>query len=329
MANENNNSQSPEGGVGMDRRSLFKRYGQKPSFSKTELSIRYSLAACGYLTMAVTIAIVLILFVNAVHFFWFDRPSIWGFATGTVWNGLDENFPEYGVLPLLWGTLMVAIGSSLVAIPIGLGIAIYLTQYASRRMQEIVTPIVEILGGVPTVVYGYFAVVSLTPFLQHSFLANFFEIQNYNVLAAAIVVGICITPMVSSMSVDALKAVPGSIRNAAYAVGMRKFHVVTRIMIPAAFSGIVASFILAFSRAIGETMAVSMAAGLRPQITMNIFGPIQTMTSYIVQVFRGEVAHGSEQYYSLYAVGLTLFLLTFAFNFLAGVVVRRFREEYQ
>ncbi|MCB1170820.1 MAG: ABC transporter permease subunit, partial [Leptospiraceae bacterium] len=201
------------------------------------------------------------------------------------------------------------------------------TQYAPALVREVATPVVEILGGIPTVVYGYFALVTVTPILKALFGQDTVEV--FNALSASIVVGISILPMVSSLSADSLRVVPISIKNAGYALGMSKFHVITKIAIPAAFSGIIASFILAFARAVGETMAVTLAAGATPTTAWDFFHGIQTMTAFIVQISLGDASAGSIEYFTRYALGLTLFILTFGFNFIATRIVRRFREVYQ
>ena len=304
-----------------DRRSVFSRFGDRPSYSLKERSIRYFLRSLAYLTMAVTIAIIFVLLFDAIVFF--QKASMLEFFTGTKWEPFGEP-KKLGLLPLLSGTLMIAFGSAIVALPLGFGTAVFLTQYASPRFQAIVSPIVEILGGIPTVVYGYFALTGVTPFLQIFFP----KIAVFNAMSASIVVGIGILPMVSSLSTEALKAVPKSIRNAGYALGLRKFHVVTKIIVPGATSGIVASFMLAFARAIGETMAVTLAAGASPNMDWDYLSSIQTMTAFIVQVSLGDTPAGSIEYYTIYAIGLSLFLLTFLFNFLAARFVRRFREVY-
>ncbi len=305
-----------------DRNSVFSRFGERPSYSVKERAIRYALRSLAYLTIGVTVAIVLILLVDAVNFF--RHASMWDFLTGTKWEPFGEP-KKLGILPLLSGTLMVAVGSAMVALPLGFGTAVFLTQYAKPWFQTAVTPIVEILGGIPTVVYGYFALTGVTPVLK----VFFPDIQVFNALSASIVVGIGILPMVSSLSIESLKSVPSSIRNAGYAIGMRKFHVVTKVIVPGATSGIVASFMLAFARAIGETMAVTLAAGATPNLDWNYLESIQTMTSFIVQISLGDTPAGSIEYYTIYAIGLFLFLLTFFFNYLSARFVQRFREVYQ
>lgn len=306
-----------------DRKKVFSRYGQKPSKALGERSIRWVLRILGGTTVGITALIVYVLVSSAIGFF--QEVSLWDFLTGTQWlpDGEDKKF---GVLPLISGTMMVALGASVVAIPLGLGTAIYLTQYAPSWFREVASPIVEILGGIPTVVYGYFAVVTVTPFLKQIFGD---AVEPFNALSASIVVGIMILPMVSSLSVDSLRVVPVSIKNAAYAIGMSRFHVVTKVIVPAAFSGVVASFILAFARAVGETMAVSLAAGSTPSSDWNYFEKVQTMTAYIVDVSFGDVSVGEIEYITRYALGLTLFVLTFSINFFATRIVRRFREVYQ
>ncbi len=306
----------------VNRRALFKRFGQRPSFAPGEIAILWAFRVLAYLTVAVTIAIIVVLLKDAVIFF--GKVGILDFLTGTEWDPFGRP-QRFGILPLLTGSLMVALGSCAIAVPLGLGTAIYLTQYAPRKVREVLGPIVEVLGGIPTVVYGYFAVTAVTPFLKLFFPG----IEVFNALSASIVVGIGIMPMVSSLSAESLRLVPGSIRNAGYALGMRKFHVVVKIMIPAAASGIVSSIILAFARAIGETMAVTLAAGQTPYMGVNYLKGIQTITAFIVQVSKGDAASGTLEYYTIYALGLTLFIITFLFNYLASRIVKRFREVYQ
>jgi len=305
-----------------NRRSIFHRYGDRPSYSRKEKIIRFVLASMGHMTVFITVSIILVLFFDAVLFF--EQASFIDFFTGTKWEPFG--YPKrLGVLPLLSGTMMIAFGSVFVAVPFGFGSAVYLTQYASPRFQAVTKPIIEILGGIPTVVYGYFALTGITPLLKYIFP----EIEVFNALSASIVVGISIIPMVSSLSTDAMNAVPSSIKNAAYSVGMRKFHVVTKIIIPASTSGVVASFMLAFARAVGETMTVTLAAGSTPSMSWNYLEGIQTMTAFIVQMSLGDTQAGSIEYYTIYAIGLSLFGITFLFNFIATTIVKRFREVYQ
>ncbi|MCB1173011.1 MAG: phosphate ABC transporter permease subunit PstC [Leptospiraceae bacterium] len=306
----------------LERRRLFSRYGSRPSFSIQERSIYWALKAMAWLTIFVTVSVVLVLLKDAVVFF--EKVSLLDFFFGTAWEPVGEP-KKLGVLPLVAGTLMVALGAISIAVPLGLGTAVYLTQFSNKRIRDILGPIVEILGGVPTVVYGYFALTAVTPVLGFFFP----QIQVFNALSAAIVVGIAVIPMISSLSADALQMVPASLGHAGYALGMSKFHVVNRIMIPAATSGIVSSFILAFARAIGETMIVSLAAGSTPNLSFNYLEGIQTITGFIVQISLGDTEAGSIEYYTIYALGLTLFLMTLFFNILASRIVRRFQEKYQ
>lgn len=305
-----------------NRRDVFSRYGERPSYSFAERAIRYTLRTFAYLTVIITIAIIAVLVVDASQFF--ARVSPLKFFGGTEWQPFGEP-KKLGVLPLISGTLMIAFGSALVSIPLGLGTAVFLTQFASKRVRQIVMPVIEVLGGIPTVVYGYFALTTLTPVLQKAFPT----IEIFNALSASIVVGIAILPMVASLSADALTVVPASIRNAGYAIGMSRFHVIVRIIIPAAVSGIVASFLLAFARAVGETMAVTIAAGSTPSLGWDYLSSVQTMTAFIVQISMGDTPAGSIEYYTIYAIGITLFLLTFLFNFAATFIIRRFRDVYQ
>ncbi|MDH5655669.1 MAG: phosphate ABC transporter permease subunit PstC [Spirochaetia bacterium] len=305
-----------------DRRSIFHRYGDRPSYSGKEKFIRWLLASMGHLTVMVTVSIILVLLVDALFFF--EKASFIEFFTGTKWEPFGQP-KKLGVLPLFSGTMMIAFGSCMVAIPFGFGSAVYLTQYASPRFQALVKPVIEVLGGVPTVVYGYFALTGITPLLK----VVFPEIQVFNALSASIVVGISIIPMVSSLSSDAMNAVPNSIKTAGYAVGMQKFHVVTKIIIPASTSGVIASFMLAFARAVGETMTVTLAAGSTPNMSWNYLEGIQTMTAFIVQMSLGDTPAGSIEYYTIYAIGLSLFGVTFLFNFIATTIVKRFREVYK
>jgi len=280
------------------------------------------LLGCGVISVLTTIGIVVVLVSQSAGFFAEVSPI--EFLTGTSWS--PQLLPRsFGILPLVNGTLIIAIGSSLIAIPIGLASAIYLSEYARSRTRRIIKPILEILAGIPTVVYGYFGIMFVTPILR----AIFPQTGIFNAASAAIVVGIMILPMVSSLSEDALNAVPRSLREAAYALGSTKFEVSTRVVTPAALSGIVASFILAISRAIGETMAVALAAGATPRMTLDLLQSVQTMTAYIVQVSLGDTPYGSLEYQTIFAVGLVLFLITLAMNLLSQRFTKRFREVYE
>lgn len=280
------------------------------------------LMGCGVISVLTTVGIVVVLLSQSLGFFGEVSPV--EFLTGTRWS--PALIPQaFGILPLINGTLLIAAGSSLIAIPIGLATAIYLAEYASPRTKGIAKPILEILAGIPTVVYGYFGIVFITPILR----AIFPDTGIFNAASAAIVVGIMILPMVSSLSEDALSAVPRSLREAAYGLGATKFEVSTRVVVPAGLSGIIASFILAISRAIGETMAVTLAAGATPRMTLDLLESVQTMTAYIVQVSLGDTPYGTLEYQTIFAVGLVLFVLTLLMNLLSQRITKRFREEYE
>ena len=283
---------------------------------------------CAAVTVLTTAGIITVLLVNAAEFF-ADWP-VWDFLTGTKWSPAIEPV-EYGVLPLVYGTLIVTLGSAVIALPLGVAAAVYLSEYARPKVRAVVKPLLEILAGVPTVVYGYFALVYVTPALKNIFPT----ISTFNTLSASIVVGIMIIPFVASISEDAIRAVPRSLRMAGYALGASKFSVVIRVVIPAAFSGITASFILALSRAIGETMAVTIAAGQTPRLAnpLNLaetfLRPAETMTAAMVNIGMSDVTGDSLAYRSLFAIGLVLFGMTFLMNILGAWVTSRFREKYE
>ena len=246
------------------------------------------------------------------------------FLFGTEWSPIIRP-RSYGVLPLLWGTMIIVVGSALIALPIGTATAIYLSEYADRRVRKVVKPTLEVLAGIPTIVYGFFALSFITPLIQQFFP----QTGTFNAAAGAIVVGIMIVPMVSSLSEDAMSAVPDDLRNAAYGLGATKFEVSTDVVVPASLSGVLASYILAISRAIGETMAVTLAVGMQPNVTLNPLEPIQTMTAYMVQIGISDVSVGSIGYQSLFAVGLLLFVMTLAMNLLSLWIKGRYREAYR
>lgn len=287
-----------------------------------EGSINGLLFLCGLVSVLTTVGIVVVLITESAGFF--REVSIVEFLTGTQWSPMYSD-QQFGILPLLNGTLMIALGSSLIALPVGLGSAIYLSEYASESVRKRVKPALEVLAGIPTVVYGYFALTFITPIIRTVFPGT----GIFNAASGAIVVGIMIIPMVSSLSEDALSAVPRSLRAAAYGIGATKFEVVTRVVVPASLSGVAASFILAISRAIGETMAVTLAAGATPRMTLSFLESIQTMTAYIVQVSLGETPHGTLEYRTIFAVGLVLFVITLLMNLLSQQITRRFREQYE
>jgi len=259
-----------------------------------------------------------------VDIFLEDRVSLWEFFTGTRWI---PQAGEFGILPLVNATFIVSAIAMLVALPLGLAIAIYLSEYASPRVNNVLKPLLEILAGVPTVVYGYFALTFVTPLLRRLLGPEVVDI--YNMASAGIVVGILVTPLVASMSEDALRAVPNSLREAAYALGATKLETALQVVVPAAFSGLAAAFIVAVSRAIGETMIVALAAGAGPNFTFNPFEAAETMTGHIVRISGGDLSYDSIDYNSIFAIGLVLFLITLVLNTLSQRIVARFREVYE
>ncbi len=286
-----------------------------------EQVIHAGLFACALISVLTTVGIVVVLMVEAAQFF--REVSIIEFLTGTEWS--PKLGHKYGILPLLCGTLLVTAGAAIIALPIGLMSAIYLSEYASHPVREVVKPILEVLAGIPSVVFGYLAVVTVSPFIRHWFPSA----GVFNAASASIVVGFMILPMVVSLSEDILRSVPVSLREAAYALGATKLDVTAKVVVPAALSGIVASFLLALSRAIGETMAVALAAGATPNMTLNPLESIQTMTAYIVQVSQGDTPAGTIEYRTIFAVGLALFVTTMILNVLAQWFVNRMREKYE
>lgn len=268
-----------------------------------------------------TIGILATLIFETIEFF--KEVPFSQFLTDTRWTPLFAS-KQFGIFVLVSATLMIAVISILVALPLGLLSAICLSEYATPQLRRVLKPILEILAGVPTVVYGYFALLTVTPFLQR-FLPN---LQGFNALSAGLVLGIMITPLVASLSEDALYAVPRSLKDGAYALGATKRETVVSVVLPAALSGIVSSLILATSRAVGETMIVTLAAGANPTLGFNPFVPVMTMTAFIVQITKGDAPYGTIEYKTLFAVGMTLFIMTFALNIFSFWFVRRFREKY-
>ncbi len=286
-----------------------------------ERIIQGILFLAAFSAVAVTVAIVVILVYESLGFF--AHVSIFEFLTDTEWTPLFS-IKHFGVLPLVTGTLVVAAVALSIAIPLGTIIAIYLSEFAPYKVRETVKPFLELLEGVPTVVYGYFALLFVTPMLQ-TFIPG---LPGFNMLGAGIVMGIMIIPYVSSVSEDAMRAVPMHIREGSYAMGATRFQTATRVVTPAATSGIVAAYILGISRAIGETMVVAVAAGTQPNLTLNPMEGAATITAYIVQVSLGDLPHGSLEYQSIFAVGLVLLLMTLLFNVLGHLLRKRFREVY-
>ena len=283
--------------------------------------VKWIFFGCATLSILTTVAILVTLIYQASSFFF--EVSLWEFLTGTRWTPILKP-RAYGVLPLVSGTLLVTLIAAAVALPIGLMTAIFLSEYAPDKIRRIIKPILEILAGIPTVVYGYIALTFVTPLLQ----GVFDNLIIFNALSAGLVMGVMIIPMVSSLSEDAMMSVPRSLREAAYALGATRYEVSLRVIVPAALSGIIAAFILALSRAIGETMLVTLAAGATPRMSFDPMESIQTMTAYIVQLSLGEAPVGSLEYNTIFAVGLLLFAITFVMNLLGFWVVRRFREVY-
>ncbi|MCC5896006.1 MAG: phosphate ABC transporter permease subunit PstC [Alkalibacterium sp.] len=273
-------------------------------------------------SILVTIAIVFTLLRETIMFF--TVVPIWDFLTGTEWFPFFGNDPSYGIWPLVSGTFTIAAIAMIVAVPLGLSSAIYLSEYASEKKRKIIKPILEVLAGVPTVVYGLFALTFVTPLLQ-VFIPS---LPIFNALSPGIVVGIMIIPQVTSLSQEAMNAVPQAMRDGALALGATRLEVALKIVIPGSFSGIVSSLVLALSRAIGETMIVATAAGSTPRLGFNPTESIQTMTAYIVQVSMGDATFGSTIYYSIYAVGMMLFLFTLLMNIIASYFARKYREVY-
>lgn len=288
-----------------------------------EEGIRLGFLACALISVGTTAGIIYVLFSESWSFF--RQVSVAEFMFGTRWTPMFEP-ASFGILPLVCGTFLVAAGALLVAVPVGIGTAIYMSEYATPALRQIAKPVLEILAGVPSVVYGYFALVFITPNVLKPL---FPQTEVFNAASAAIVVGIMIIPTISSLCDDAFRAVPRTIREAAFALSATKLEVSTRVVLPAAMSGVVAAVLLALARAIGETMAVTLAAGMMPKLTMNPLGSVQTMTSYIVQISMGDTPAGSLSFQTLFAVGLALFLITFSVNLLAQRVLRRFREVYE
>jgi len=272
-------------------------------------------------SVVITIGIVGVLLVESAGFF--KQVSLLDFLTDTQWTPLFDD-AHYGILPLMAGTLVTTAIALVVAIPLGTITAIYLSEYAGYRTREIIKPLMELLSAVPTVVYGYFALLFVTPLLQKLLP----ELPGFNMLSAGIVIGVMIIPYVSSVSEDAIRAVPMHLRESSYAMGATRLQTSLRVVIPAALSGIAAAYILGISRAIGETMVVAIAAGMQPNLTWNPMEPAATITAYIVQVSLGDVPHGSIGYQTIFAAGLTLLLMTLVFNIAGFILRKRFRQAY-
>jgi len=305
---------------GYERNSLDFSSRRRPG----EAVIRAFLFFCALLSILTTIGIVVILGREAFLFFGDPDVSLIEFFTSTEWQ---PTIGQFGALPLISATFMTSAIAMLVAMPLGLMVAIYLSEYASSRVRGTLKPVLEVLAGIPTVVYGYFAVTFMTPLLQQIFGSGIVEI--YNTGSAGIVMGILILPLVTSMTEDALSAVPKSLREASYAVGSTKMETSMQVVVPAAFSGIAASFIVGLSRAVGETMIVALAAGAGPNFTLNPFEAAETLTGYIVRISGGDIAYDTPDYNSIFALGLLLFLITLTLNMISRRIVERYREVYE
>ncbi|MEZ4705482.1 MAG: phosphate ABC transporter permease subunit PstC [Bdellovibrionota bacterium] len=303
--------------------SLFARLLKLVTSQKhREKPVHAFLFFSAFVSVLTTFGIVWVLVKESLPFF--AKVSVFDYLLGTQWNPLFRP-QSFGVLPLVCGTFLIAFGAALVAIPFGVGTAIFLSEYASDRLRNFVKPVLEILSGIPTVVYGYFALTFITPILQKIFPST----EVFNALSGSIVVGIMALPMVASLSDDAMRSVPNALRYASYALGSTKFETSFRIVFPAALSGIVASFVLAISRAIGETMAVTLASGATPKLTLNPLESIQTMTAYIVQVSLGDTPQGTIEYQTIFVIGLTLFFITLMMNILSNRVLAKYKMRYE
>jgi phosphate transport system permease protein len=287
-----------------------------------EFFVKIALALCALVSIATTVGILIALLEPSLDFF--REVPVLDFLTGTNWSPLFEP-ASFGVRPLIYGTLNVTMVAILVAVPFGLGSAIYLSEYAHRRTRKVLKPALEILAGIPTVVFGYFALVFVTPLLRDIGI----QVDIFNALAAGLVMGVMLIPTVASLSEDAMQSVPNALRDGAYALGSNRMQVAIRVVVPAALSGIVASFVLAISRAIGETMIVLIAAGQQPTLTLDPRETVETMTAFIAATGNGDVPRGSIEYKTIFAVGLTLFLATYVMNIIATRLVRRYREVYE
>ena len=287
-----------------------------------ERAIETVLFLCAASSVLVTLGIVGVLVIESWAFF--SHVPLSTFLTDTMWTPLFSK-PRYGILPLLSGTLLSTFVGLCVAAPLGLTAAIYLSEFASPTVREIVKPILELLSGVPTVVFGFFALLFVTPLLQATILPN---LPGFNILSAGIVIGIMIIPYIASLSEDALRAVPNGLRDGSLALGATQLETAIKVVLPAAISGVAAAFVLGISRAVGETMVVAIAAGQQPNLTLNPMEPAATITAYIVQVALGDLPHGGIGYQSIFAAGLTLLLITLAFNIFAFWLRARFREVY-
>ncbi len=300
---------------------ISERLSRRKTRHVRERVIEFILFSAAAFSVAITLGIVYVLVSESVLFF--QQVSIWDFLTDTQWTPLFDD-AHYGIMVLLSGTLVSSGVALMVAVPLGTIIAIYLSEFAPFSVREAAKPLLELLSGVPTVVYGYFALLFVTPLLQQLIPG----LPGFNLLSAGLVMGIMIIPYVSSVSEDAMRAVPMSMREGSYAMGATRFQTAVRVVTPAALSGITAAYILGISRAVGETMILAVAAGMQPNLTWNPMEPAATITSFIVQVALGDLPHGSIGYQTIFAAGLTLMLMTLMFNILGHIMTRKFRQAY-
>jgi phosphate transport system permease protein len=290
-----------------------------------EVAVYAVLISCGLFSLLVTGAIIYVLAAETITFFRSDEVSIRNFIGSTTWNPLLGGEKSFGIWALISGTMLVTVIAMAIALPLGLITAIYLSEYAPKRVRNVLKPVLEVLAGVPTVVYGFFALMTITPVLQ--WLHSGFNV--YNAASAGIAVGILCLPTVCSLAEDALQAVPRALRDGAYGLGSTRFDVSVKVVVPAALSGIISAFLLAIARAVGETMVVALAAGSLPQATVDPREQVQTMTAFMVQMASGDVSNYGTEYYSMYAVASTLFLMTMTLTVVGNLVRRRFREAYE
>ena len=293
-----------------------------PRSRPTERAIEFALRAAAAVGIVTTVGIIAVLAVEALLFF--AEVSPLDFFTGTRWSASIKPF-AFGIIPLVLSTLMIAAIALAIAVPIGILAAVWMSEFASIRARNIVKPVLEVLAGIPTIVYGFFAITVITPLLKATILP---ELGTFSALSAGIVVGILVLPLIASLTEDALRAVPRGLREGSYAMGATRWETIRRVLLPAALSGIAAAIILAMSRAIGETMAVVLAAGTNPQLTLDPTESVQTMTAFIVQISLGDTPADSIQFKALFAVGATLFAMTFALNMISSWIVARYRNEY-
>ena len=288
-----------------------------------ETIIQAFLFACGIISIFITVGIVYVLFQESLRLFTSGQVDLIEFLTGTTWQ---PAIGAFGILPLLVATIITSLIGMVVALPLGLAVAVYLSEYASPRARNVLKPILEVLAGIPTVVYGYFALTFVTPLLRSIFGND--TVQIYNLASGGIVIGILIIPLIASMSEDALSAVPRSLREGAYGLGATKLETSIKIVLPAALSGISAAVIIGISRAVGETMIVALAVGAGPKLTFNPFEGAETMTGHIVRISGGDLSYDSIDYNSIFSIALFLFIITFILNLVSRFVVQRFREVY-